>query len=193
VVGVQLYSRVGSEDESLPGALRAHLACGLLALAGVRPGDAVLDPFMGTGTILRAAARHYRAAACLGAEVNRPAFRLAQQRVEAAGAAREDDVLEVNMLHGAFDSLDEAQVREGVRIASPALRRAVRTDRDSAAVAFPGTSRPAGRRMALLLGREQAAEVGPALGLRVKHVLVLGQPAAIASGKPMPSEPHRQR
>ncbi len=185
VVGVQRYSRVGPEDESRPGALREHLACGLLALAGVRAGDAVLDPFMGSGTILRAAADHYGAGLCGGAEVDRLPFRVAQQRIEAAAAARADDVLEVDLLHGAFDSLDLSRLPEGVRMVSNlpfgVTFQAVETAR---LVRFLVQVRRKAAAMALLMSREQAAEVGQALSLRVKHVLVLGQPAAIVYGQP---------
>ena len=60
-VGVQLHSNIGDDDSGRPGALRRHLACGLLQLAGVDADILVLDPFMGTGAILDAAMRLYQA------------------------------------------------------------------------------------------------------------------------------------
>jgi predicted RNA methylase len=171
LVGVQLYSNLETEP-AMPGALREHLACGLLAVAGARRGDPVLDPFMGTGTILRAATRHYGAAELIGVEVDRASFRWASERLPAEGT---------RLLNASFEALDPATLPGGLRLVTN-LPFGVRfgqapTER---LVAF---LRAAGEKLAgaaLLLSREQAAELAAALPLRQKNVLVLGQPAAIA-------------
>lgn len=185
LLGVQQYSNLAETEEGRPGTLREHLACGLLTLAGCRrlggraPGEAVLDPFMGSGTILEAAARRYGAELCLGTEIDRAALRLARERLRGVGA-------ETRLCHASFDDLDPADVPEGTRLVSnlpfgtrfeqvPTVRLA----------RFLADLAPRLAGMALLMGRDQAVEVAGALrpsgiGVRVKNVIVLGQPAAIA-------------
>jgi len=185
LLGVQLYSNLG-EDEPVsarPGTLRPHLACGLLTLAGCRsragaePGGSVLDPFMGSGTILDAAARHYDADLLVGSDIDRGALRLARERLRGADA-------EVRVRHSSFDDLDPVDLPAGTRLVSNlpfgARFEQVPTDR---LVRFLGRLAPRLSGIALLLGRDQAVEIAGSLqnpALRVKNVLVLGQPAAIA-------------
>ena len=174
LLGVRLYSNLGPHDTrspGRPGALREHLACGLLTLARVRPDAAVLDPFMGTGTILRAASRRFGVRTCIGAEIDPQAYRIARRSVRAPDA---------RLFGQPFESLDVERLPAqltlvsnlpfGVRFAQVPTARLLK---------FLARLRAKVVALALLMGREQAAEVGPALGLRTKHVLVLGQPAAI--------------
>jgi len=179
LMGVQLYGNLaehGEIDEGRPGSLREHLACGLLTVAGVQPGEAVLDPFMGTGTILRVAAQVYDAAACMGAEVDRTAFRVAEGRVPPEQS---------ELRFGAFDALDPEALPEGTRLVSNlpfGVRFAqVETER---LLAFLRAIRPKLSGLALLMGREQGEKVASALRLRSKNVLVLGQPASVVYGDP---------
>jgi hypothetical protein len=173
-VGVQLYSNVAHDtppDKGRHGALREHLACGLLALAGVVSGDVVLDPFMGTGSILAAAAR-LGAEGCIGAEPDGQAYRLARRRVRAPVT---------RLLHGSFEELDVAALPGGLRLVSNLPFGVQFAPVPSARLLrFLERLEPQVSGAALLMARRQAAEIAPALGLRVKHVLVLGQPAAIA-------------
>lgn len=174
LVGVQLYSNLaehGEIGEGRPGSLREHLAYALLEVAGTDAGDAVVDPFMGTGTILRAAAHSYEASACIGMEVDREAFRLADGRVPPEPAA---------LRLGAFDEIDVAALPAGVRLVSnlPFGDRFAQVETARLA-AFLESVRPRLAGAALLLSREQGAQIAQPLGLRVKHVLVLGKPAAI--------------
>ena len=87
VIGLQLYGNLGGEQDGRPGALRDHLACGLLTVAGVGDGDSVFDPFMGSGTILEMAAYRYGAGRVIGLEVDGDAYRAARARL----AGRKDD------------------------------------------------------------------------------------------------------
>jgi hypothetical protein len=129
---------------------------------------------MGTGTILRAAGRDFGARALAGAEVDAAAYRLARRAL--AG-------IQARLVAGSFEQLDVAALPPFVKLVSnlpfgvqfapvptPRLLRFLRA-------LLP---RLAG--VALLMGREQARDVAPAIGLRAKHVLVLGQPAAIVYG-----------
>jgi len=188
LMGAQLYSNLaehGEMDEGRPGSLREHLACGLLTVAGVQAGEAVLDPFMGTGTILRVAAQVYDAGACIGAEVDRTAFRVAEGRVPPEPA---------ELRFGAFDGSDPETLPEGTRLVSNlpfGVRFAqVETER---LLAFLQAIRPKLAGLALLMGREQAEQVAAALRLRTKNVLVLGQPATVVYGDPQaePAKPAR--
>jgi hypothetical protein len=174
-LGVQLYSNVAHDtppEEGRHGALREHLTCGLLALAGVQSGDAVLDPFMGTGSILAAAANTFGAGTCIGAEIDGYAYRLARQRVRAP---------ETHQARVSFEGLDAHSLPRDLRLVSN-LPFGVQFAPvpTGALLDFLGRIESRVRGAALLLGRAQAADIGHALGFRVKHVLVLGQPAAIA-------------
>jgi predicted RNA methylase len=179
-LGLQLYSNLSQEDDlrpgrmsqrHRPGTLRNHLACALLTLAGVTPGDAVLDPFMGTGTILRAAWERFGVSTCIGAEIDPAAYRVAQRNVRAPDPR----------LHSrSFDELDVTALPRSIALVSnlPFGRQfaPVPTTR---LLAFLVALDAQTRSVALLMGREQAQRVAPALRLRARNVLVLGQPAAI--------------
>ena len=175
VLGLQLYSNLGGEQDGLPGTLRSHLACGLLTIAGVGSGDTVFDPFMGTGTILEMAADRYGAGPGIGLEVDADAYRVARARL--AGRS-------VTPLNAPFERFDYASlpslsrlvsnVPSGVRFAqvrTAALQRLIRRRELS------------GSPVALLLSRDQADGMAARSGMRRKNVLVLGQPASILYGR----------
>jgi hypothetical protein len=170
VVGLRLYSNV-SQREGRPGTLREHLACALLVLAGVGREDAVLDPFMGSGTILRAAWRRFGVRSCIGYEIDAAAYRLAKRAVLAPN---------VQLHHRSFEVCAPDRLPVGVRLVSnlPFGERfaEVPTDR---LLRFLAAVQDVAGAMTLLMGRAQAERVAPALRLRTKNVLVLGQPAAI--------------
>jgi hypothetical protein len=143
-------------------------------VAGAGRGDTVLDPFMGTGTILLAALARLGAAAGIGVEVDRITFTRAAERL---------DGLSAQLRHASFESLDAAGVPEGARLVSN-LPFGARFAPAPVAKLLPflRALQPKLAGMALLLGREQAAALAAALRLRQKNVLVLGQPAAIVYG-----------
>ncbi|HZX07949.1 TRM11 family SAM-dependent methyltransferase [Kribbella sp.] len=74
-------------SERLPWSTNLIAAEVLVRLAKIRPGHRLLDPFCGTGTILRAAHRHEPAARLLGVDRHRPtvheAFAVVEGRAEA--------------------------------------------------------------------------------------------------------------
>ncbi len=175
VLGLQLYSNLGGEQDGLPGALRRHLACGLLTVAGVGDGDTVFDPFMGTGTILGMAADRYGAVLGIGLEVDAEAYRAALTRL----AGRRTTLGNLP-----FEDFDYGSLPDGSRLVSnlpfgvrfaqvrtAALLRLIRGRELS--------SSPA----ALLLSRDQADRIAAETGMRRKNVLVLGQPASILYGR----------
>ncbi len=170
-VGVQLHSNVGDDDSGRPGALRRHLACGLLQLAGADAGSPVLDPFMGTGSILDAALRLYQAPAAIGFEVDPDACDVAERRLAGAN---------VSIFRASFETLDSGLVDSRTRIVTnvPFGARFERVDTAKLVEVLRACSR-AGASITMLASREQGAEVSAALGLRRKHVIVMGQPAAI--------------
>ena len=109
VLGLQLYSNLGDGQEGQPGALRPHLACGLLTVAGVEGGNTVFDPFMGTGTILGMAADRYGAALGIGIEVDADAYRAALTRL----AGRR-----TTLVNAPFEDFDYASLPAGSRLVS---------------------------------------------------------------------------
>ena len=170
VLGVQLYSNLGGGDDQRPGSLRAHLAAGLLTMAGVGPGDAVFDPFMGTGTILKMAREGFMAGSCVGLEVDSEAYGIAAQRLD-------DGVSSLNV---SFEDFDAHSLPKGVKLVSnlPFGRRFAQVpSRQLTRLIESGPLD--GARAALLMSRQQAKEIAPARGFRRKNVLVLGQPATI--------------
>ena len=176
VLGLQLYSNLGGEQDGLPGALRPHLACGLLTLAGVGDGDSVFDPFMGSGTILEMAAYRYGAGRVAGLEVDADAYRAARARL-----ARHRTTL----VNAPFEDFDYASLPARSRLVSNVpfgVRFAqVRTDALLRLIRRPELS---GSPAALLLSRDQAGRIAPETAMRRKNVLVLGQPASILHGRP---------
>ena len=175
VLGLQLYSNLGGEQDGLPGALRPHLACGLLTLAGVGDGDSVFDPFMGSGTILEMAAYRYGAGRVAGLEVDADAYRAARARL-----ARHRTTL----VNAPFEDFDYASLPARSRLVSNVpfgVRFAqVRTDALLRLIRRPELS---GSPAALLLSRDQAGRIAPETAMRRKNVLVLGQPASILHGR----------
>ncbi len=171
VLGLQLYSNLGGERDGRPGSLRRHLACGLLTVAGVRGGDTVFDPFMGTGTILGMAADRYGAALGIGLEVDGDAYlsactRLADRRTVLANAA--------------FEEFDYTSLPARCTLVSN-LPFGVRfpTVRTVALLRLLRRRELSGSPAALLLSRAQADRLEARSRMRRKNVLVLGQPASI--------------
>jgi predicted RNA methylase len=171
LLGLRLASNLHPGEGSREGALREHLACGLLVLAGATARSPVLDPFAGSGTILRAAWERFGVQTCLGYEVDGEALRLARRAV---GAPR------TRLVHDSFEACRPERLPPGTRLVSnlpfgarypevplprlgPFLERCL--------------ERVAG--MALLMSRGQGQRVAQALDLGRKNVLVLGQPACI--------------
>ena len=176
VLGLQLYSNLGDEQDALPGALRRHLACGLLTVAGVEDGNTVFDPFMGTGTILGMAVDRYGAAHGIGLEVDADAYRAALTRLARRSTA---------LVNGPFEGFDYASLPAGSRLVSN-VPFGVRFAQVRTAALLRLIRRPelSGSPAALLLSRDQADRIAPETGMRRKNVLVLGQPASILHGWP---------
>ncbi|MDE0217893.1 MAG: hypothetical protein OXJ90_01385 [Spirochaetaceae bacterium] len=174
VLALQTATNLSSDEGLRAGSLREHLAASLLTLAGTAPGCTVFDPFMGTGTILQVAARRFGAASCHGLEQSRQAFQLARQRLSDSRC---------RIFNTRFEEFDLDRLPAGARLVSniPFGHRFARTP-TAPLVALIGSSAFAGSRVALLMSREQAGEVAAATRLRVRNVLVLGQPAAIVYG-----------
>ena len=169
VLGVQLYSNLSSKSDGQAGSLRPHLASGLLTLAGVGPGDTVLDPFMGTGTILNMAAGAFGAAKCIGLEIDQDAFDIAKRRL--AGA---------ELFHNRFQDFDASTLDKDTRLVSNipfgVQFEAVPT---ATLVQFIRECEVRGARSTLLISRGQAKALAAEMNYRIKNVLVLGQPASI--------------
>jgi Putative RNA methylase family UPF0020 len=171
LLGVRLASNLRPGKGGRPGALREHLACGLLVLAGAGPDTAVLDPFAGSGTILRAAWRRYGVRTCVGYEVDGEALYLARRAVRAP---------DTRLFHASFEACRPERLPAGTRLVSNlpfgVRYREVPTSR---LVPFLARCRGHVEAVVLLLGREQGGAVADALGLGRKNVLVLGQPASV--------------
>ncbi|HEY3229664.1 MAG TPA: methyltransferase domain-containing protein [Roseiflexaceae bacterium] len=72
---------------SQPGSLKAPVAYCLCLLAGLQPGDAVLDPACGAGTIMIEAAALVPGGVVIGGDRDSHAIARAQENLEAAGLA----------------------------------------------------------------------------------------------------------
>ena len=170
-MGVQLHSNVGDDDSGRSGALRSHLACGLLQLAGVGANSLVLDPFMGTGSILDAAVGLYGARAVVGCEIDAAAYDISERRLAGTN---------VSLFHTSFESLDTGPIDSRTRIVTniPFGNQFERVDTEKL-VRFLRACSKAGARITLLASREQGPRLGAALGLRRKNVIVMGQRAVI--------------
>jgi len=171
VFGVQLQSNLGDQDKK-PGALRDHLAAGLLMIADMQPTETVFDPFMGTGTIPEVAAQVFGARS-LGLEVDRESFDIASRRIGGAGEVR----------NHSFNSFDFSTLPSDAKIVSNLpfgeQFHQVPTDR---LAGFLERCVDRGKYAVLLMSREQAPAISRGLNLRQKNVLVLGQPASIVYG-----------
>ena len=174
VLGLQLYSNLGGEQDRRPGALRGHLACGLLTVAGVGEGDAVFDPFMGSGTILEMAAYEFGADLAVGLEVDADAYRAARARLSGP---------RTTLVNARFEDFDYASLPAGTRLVSN-VPFGVRFAQVRTAALLRLIRRPelSGSPAALLLSRGQADRIAAQTRLRRKNVLVLGQPASILYG-----------
>ena len=170
-VGVQLHSNLGDDDSGRPGALRRHLACGLLQLAGVDADSLVLDPFMGTGAIPDAAISLYQARSAIGLEVDSAACDIAERRLPGEN---------VTIFRASFETLDTGLIDSHTRIVTniPFGNQFERVDTEALVRVLLACSR-AGARITMLASREQGAHLGAALGLRRKNVIVMGQRATI--------------
>ena len=170
-VGVQLHSNLGDDDSGRPGALRRHLACGLLQLAGVDADSLVLDPFMGTGAILETGTRLYQTSAAIGFEVDPAACDIAERRL--AGRS-------VSVYRQSFETLDTGLIDSRTRIVTniPFGNQFERVDTEALVRVLLACSR-AGARITMLASREQGAKISAALGLRRKNVIVMGRRATI--------------
>ena len=82
LLGIQMYSNLQRTADEYLGALREPLACGLLMASGAKAGDTVVDPFMGTGTILEVASHRFNAASCTGLEIDSGPFAVAESALE---------------------------------------------------------------------------------------------------------------
>ena len=170
-VGVQLHSNLGHDDSGRPGALRRHLACGLLELAGVEAESIVLDPFMGTGAILEAAMHSYQARGAVGFEVDPAACDIAERRLAGTRAS---------IFRASYEKMDMGRMDSRTRIVTniPFGNRFERVATERLIRVLRACSE-AGARKTMLTSREQGAHLRAALGLRRKNVIVMGQPAAI--------------
>ena len=172
VLALQTATNLPADEGLRAGSLREHLAASLLTLAGAAPGCTVFDPFMGTGTILKVAARRFGAASCYGLEQSKQAFQIARQRLSDSRC---------RIFNARFEEFDLGWLPEGAWLVSniPFGQRFARTPTPPL-VELIESRAFGGRRVALLMSREQAGEVSAATRLRTRNVLVLGQPAAIA-------------
>ena len=175
VLALQTATNLSADQGLRAGSLREHLAASLLTLSGAAPGTTVFDPFMGTGTILQVAARRFGVAACYGLEVAAEAFQVARQRL----SDRRCRLFNVRFEAFDLDRLPKGKARLVSNI--PFGHRFARTPTTPLVELIESPAFAAGR-VALLMSREQAAEVAAATRLRARNVLVLGQPAAIAYG-----------
>ncbi len=168
-LGLQLYTNLSRQTEGREGTLRDHLACGLLVMARVQPQDVVLDPFMGTGTILRMAAR-FKVRHCIGLEIDPGAYALAKEQLAGTDA---------RLVQGSFEHMHRVQVPKRVKVVSnlPFGIKFPRIPTNSLVrFLFEELNSEA---VSLLMSRDQANAFRTIGGLAVKNVLVLGRPASI--------------
>ncbi len=170
LLGLQLYTNLTRHTEGREGTLRDHLACGLLIMARVQPQDVVLDPFMGTGTILRMAATRFKVRHCIGLEIDPGAYTLAEERLAGTDA---------KLVQGSFERIHRAQVPKRVKVVSnlPFGVKFPRIPTDSLLQFLFRELAP--EAVSLLMSRDQAKAFRTIGGLALKNVLVLGQPASI--------------
>ncbi len=170
LLGLQLYTNLTRHTEGREGTLRDHLACGLLIMARVQPQDVILDPFMGTGTILRMAATRFKVRHCIGLEVDPGTYALAQEQLAGTDA---------RLVQGSFERFHRAQVPKRVKVVSnlPFGVKFPRVPTDALVQFLFRELDP--EAVSLLMSRDQAKAFRTISGLAVKNVLVLGQPASI--------------
>ena len=160
-MGVQLHSNLGDDDSGRPGALRRHLACGLLQLAGVDADSLVLDPFMGTGAIPDAAISLYQARSAIGLEVDSAACDIAERRLPGEN---------VTIFRASFETLDTGLIDSHTRIVTniPFGNQFERVDTEALVRVLLACSR-AGARITMLASREQGAKISAALGVAAEE------------------------
>jgi 23S rRNA G2445 N2-methylase RlmL len=173
--------------EHLPASLRPTVAAAMVRLAGAGPGDTVLDPLCGAGTILAeqlALARQRRAGAVtvLGGDIDATAVRAAAANLRQAGPGWRLARWDARRLPLPDHSVDRVVTNPpfGVQLGDPAeigpLYRAVVTESDR-------VLRPGGRAVFLVgtgaLLQPPAAAVGWRAQRRVR-LRVLGQPAELS-------------
>jgi hypothetical protein len=156
-VGVQIHENLRSDAFGRPGSLRRHLACGLLQLAGVDEGSTVLDPFMGSGTILDAALRIYGADSVIGMELDAATYEVARARFEDSRSslfARSFDELDLSLI--------DRQTRVVTNVPFGVRFKRVETGR---LINFFSKCALAGATITALISRGQGATVARALRL----------------------------
>jgi predicted RNA methylase len=174
--GLRLYANL-DRTGIRAGALRRHLAASLLILAGVEDGDTIFDPFVGAGTILQEAAKVYRGLHCIGVDIDAEAVELARAAVGGHGS----------VIAESFTSLNLERLPSKLRLVSnlPFGARFERVPRP-ALTHFLSELRGRLEGVALLTARDQALDAARSLGVGMRNVLVLGQPAAIVSSAIVP-------
>jgi tRNA (guanine6-N2)-methyltransferase len=175
------------KDEHLPASLRPTVAAAMVRLAGAAPGDMVIDPLCGAGTILAeqlALARQRRAGAVqvIGGDMDRAAVQAAAGNLRAAGPGWRLARWDARRLPLADASADRIVTNPpfGVQLGDPAdivpLYRAVVAEADR-------VLRPGGRAVFLVgtgaLLQPAATNVGWRAQRRVR-LRVLGQPAELS-------------
>ena len=174
VLSLQIEANLGADHGRRAGSLREHLAAGLLTIARPAPGTAIFDPFMGTGTILKVAGERFATRQSFGLEVSSEAFESAKRRLAGSGTT---------LSNVRFEDFNTRLLPEGASLVSnvPFGRRFPRAPSTRLIELVQG--RPfGGKRVTLLMSREQAKVVSVETGLRARNVLVLGQPASIVYG-----------
>ena len=94
-----VFDRAAPTYDEVAGAYHDHFGVRLVELAGIRPGDAVLDVGCGRGAVLvPAATRVGPSGRAVGVDLSPAMVRLARQRVEAAGVDAEVHVMDAEHL-----------------------------------------------------------------------------------------------
>ncbi len=174
VLGIQLYTNLTGNQDGLPGSIRQHIANGLLTIAGVTKGDTVVDPFMGSGTILKAARNNFYIDMGIGLEIDLDAFTVATGNIAGKG---------FELYNISFEDIPYSSLPEGYKLVSN-VPFGVRFQQiqTPALLKFLKLVKPRVGSIALLISRDQAREIKAKTRLKLKNVLVLGQPASILHG-----------
>jgi tRNA (guanine6-N2)-methyltransferase len=173
--------------EHLPASLRPTVAAAMVRMAGAAPGDTVLDPLCGAGTILAeqlALARQRRAGAVsvLGGDIDRVAVQAAAANLRTAGTGWRLARWDARRLPLAAASVDRVVSNPpfGVQLGEPEeispLYRAVVAEADR-------VLRPGGRAVFLVGTGALLQPVAAAIGWRPQRrvrLRVLGQPAELS-------------
>jgi tRNA (guanine6-N2)-methyltransferase len=173
------------KGEHLPASLRPTVAAAMVRLAGVRPGQVVLDPTCGAGTLLAeqflAASKFHEPITAIGGDLEHNAVRAATINLRRLGEARLCR-WDARRLPLAPVSVDHVLCNPpfGKQLSSPEqvgpLYRNLARELDR-------VLRPGGRAVLLTSDFEKLREACEGLGLtcsRKVRVIVLGQPARIS-------------